>query len=60
MRVLMTFGKVISFQRVFSLFSYYLLEGIKILSTCRSILIEAIIEKYGDDIIEFCGIDCDK
>ena len=35
-------------------------KGIKILSTCRSILIEAIIEKYGDDIIEFCGIDCDK
>ena len=56
----MPFGKVISFQRVFSLFSYYLLEGIKILSTCRSILIEAIIEKYGHDIIEFCGIDCDK
>ena len=45
---------------MFSLFSYYLLEGIKILSTCRSILIEAIIEKYGHDIIEFCGIDCDK
>ena len=23
-------------------------------------MIEAIIEKYGDDIIEFCGIECDK
>ena len=23
-------------------------------------MIEAIIEKYGHDIIEFCGIDCDK
>ena len=45
---------------MFSLFSCYLLEDIKILSTCRSILIEAIIEKYGHDIIEFCGIDCDK
>ena len=56
----MPFGKVNSFQRVFSLFSYHLLDGIKILSTCRGILIEAIIEKYGDDIIEFCGIDCDK
>ena len=56
----MPFGKVNSFQRVFSLFSYHLLDGIKILSTCRGILIEAIIEKYGHDIIEFCGIDCDK
>ena len=56
----MPFGRVISFQRVFSLFSYHLLDGIKILSTCRGILIDTIIEKYGDDIIEFCGIECDK
>ena len=45
---------------MFSLFSCYLLEDIKILSTCRGILIEAIIEKYGHDIIEFRGIECDK
>ena len=57
---LMPFGIVISFQRVFSLFSYHLLDGIKILSTCRGILVDTIIEKYGDDIIAFCGIGCDK
>ena len=42
------------------LFSYHLLDGIKILSSCRSLLVEAIIKRYGRDMIAFCGIDCDK
>ena len=42
------------------LFSYHLLDGIKILSSCRSLLVDAIIKRYGRDMIAFCGIDCDK